>query len=253
MGKPWLTEPLTLRSHSTIIIEEGAEILSKRGSFQGSDNSLLALKDLEDVTLYGYGAKLTMRKEDYRRAPYQKSEWRHAIELYGCARISVFGLTVASSGGDGVYLGRGSARSFNGDVVLRDLTLRDHYRQGISVVSAQDLLIENVEMSLTEGTLPSAGIDFEPNYPDEIFVRCSLKNCVIRSNAGAGVSVVLDKLDTGSRDIDIRMQGCVVSNNLVSLIVGAGKGHGTIEFRNTALHGIQLIWPPGSGVKITGN
>jgi hypothetical protein len=44
-----------------------------------------------------------------------------------------------------------------------------------------------------------------------------------------------------------------VSNNLVSLIVGAGSGHGTIEFQRTTLHGIQLIWPPGSGVKIKGN
>jgi hypothetical protein len=252
MGTPWITQPLTLRSHSTVILQEGVEIISKRGSFQKEDNSLLALKDVENITLYGYGARLTMRKDDYRRAPYEKSEWRHAIELYGCTRISVLGLIVTSSGGDGVYLGRGT-QTFNGDILLRDLTLRDHFRQGISVISAQDLRIENVEMSSTEGTPPSAGIDFEPNYPDEVFIRCLLKNCIIRSNAGPGVSVVLMKLDKASRGIDIRVEDSVVSNNPLSLLVGAGSAHGTIQFQNTRLHGIQLIWPPGSGVKIVGN
>jgi hypothetical protein len=253
MGKPWITQPLSLRSHTTIILQEGAEILAKSGAFRRGDDSLLGLKDAEDVALYGYGARLAMRKDDYRKAPYEKSEWRHAIELYGCARVSVLGLSVDASGGDGVYLGRGSLQSYNSDVILKDLLLKNHHRQGISVISAQDLRIENVEMSFTEGTLPSAGIDFEPNYADERILRCTLKNCIIRANAGAGVLVNLHSLDQSSPDIDIRVEDSFIFDNFLSLLVtGAGKARGRVEFLNTVLRGIQLVWP-GPGLKVSGN
>jgi hypothetical protein len=253
MGRPWVTGPLLIRSHTTLVLEEGAEILAKEGGFQKDDASLIALKNVEDVSIYGYGARLAMRKGDYRKAPYQKSQWRHAIEMYGCTRISVLGLTAESSGGDGVYLGRGDAQTYNSQVLLRDLLLRDHYRQGISVISAQDLRIQNVEMSFTEGTLPSAGIDFEPNYADERIVRCVLSNCIIRSNSGPGISAVLRTMDATSADIDIRVEDSFVSGSPISFLVfGAGKVGGRILFVNTKLHGLQLIGP-SHRVEISGN
>jgi hypothetical protein len=252
MGRAWVTGPLALRSHTTLVLEEGVQIVSKEGGFQKSDNSLFALKNVEDVTIYGYGARVAMRKIDYRQSPYEKSEWRHAIEMYGCSRISVLGLTAESSGGDGIYLGRGE-QSYTSDVLLRDLVLRDHYRQGISIISVQDLRVEKVEMSFTEGTPPSAGIDFEPNNPDERIVRCVLKDCVIHSNRGPAILVALRKLDGGSQDIDIRVEDSVISGSPLSLLVaGSGRAGGSITFVRTALNGLQLV-RPGSRVKITGN
>jgi hypothetical protein len=251
MGRPWVTTTLFPRSHTTIILQEGTEVIAKKGAFLGKGDALFCLKDVEDVTLQGYGARLAMRKSDYLAKPYEKSEWRHAIELYGCARISVLGLKVESSGGDGVYLGRGGSRTFNDHIVLRDLLLRDHHRQGISVISAQDLLIENVEMYLAWGTLPCAGIDFEPNNADERLIGCVLKNCSIRCNAGAGIQVYLDKLNASSRPIDIRVEDSLVSNFPAALMVfGVGAVQGKIDFLHTRLSGAKLIGP-GSGVKVT--
>jgi hypothetical protein len=250
MGRPWVTTNLFPRSHTTIIFQEGAEVVAKQGAFRGKGDALLCLKDVEDVTLYGYGARLAMRKSDYRAEPYAKSEWRHAIELYGCAHVSVLGLKVESSGGDGVYLGRGR-RTYNDHIVLRDLQLRDHHRQGISVISAQDLLIANVEMYLTWGTLPCAGIDFEPNGADERLVGCALRNCSIRCNAGAGIQAYLKNLNASSREIDIRVENCFISNLPFALMLfGAGDARGRVDFLNTRLYGAKLIGP-GSGVKVT--
>jgi hypothetical protein len=253
MGRPWVTGPLSIRSHTMLVLEEGTEIIAKEGDFKKDDNSLFALKNVQDVSIYGYGARVAMRKADYRRAPYAKSEWRHAIEMYGCTDISVLGLTAESSGGDGVYLGRGDAQTYNSNVLLRDLLLRDHYRQGISVISAQDLRIQNVEMSFTEGTLPSAGIDFEPNNADERIVRCVLSNCIIHSNNGPGIAAVLKLMDGGSPDIDVRVEDSFVSGSPISfLLFGAGRVGGRIVFVNTKLHGIQLIGPDHR-VQVSGN
>ena len=252
MGSPWITDPLLVRSHTTLVLQEGAEIVSRKGGFQRSDDSLLKLKDVQGVTIWGYGAKLVMRKGEYRRQPYEKSEWRHAIELDGCSDVRILGLRAESSGGDGVYLGSGDAQNYNRGVLLKDLTLLDHYRQAISVISAEDLRIENVEMAFTEGTPPSAGIDFEPNYADERLVRCVLSRCLIRANRGAGISVVLGKMDASSKAIDIRVEDSTVTGNLVSLVLwGGGKVGGRLEFVRTTLQGLQVV-APGQGVIIAG-
>jgi hypothetical protein len=253
MGRPWITRPLTVRSGTTLVLEQGAEIVALPGHFAKDDAVLFLLKDVEDVTILGYGARCAMRKADYRRGPYPKSEWRHAIEIDGCARVTVAGLMVESSGGDGVYVGRGEKRKWSSEIVLRDLLLRDHYRQGISIISAEDLLIENVEMSFTEGTLPSAGIDFEPNYADERLVRCVLRNCVIHSNAGPGISANLKQMDTSSTGIDIRVEKSFVSGSPIAFLLwGDGTSGGTIQFNATTLQGLQVV-QPGHRVAIRGN
>jgi hypothetical protein len=253
MGRPWITRPLIIRSGTTVVLEEGVELITKKGDFRRNDAALFLLKDVEDVTILGYGARCAMRKEDYRRVPYEKSEWRHAIEIDGCARVLVAGILVESSGGDGVYVGRGDHRTWCSDVVLRDLVLRNHYRQGISVISAQDLLVENVEMSFTEGTSPAAGIDFEPNYPDERLFRCVLRRCVIHSNQGPAVAAVFTKLDRGSTAIDIEVEDCWVSGAPVSFLIwGDGEAGGAIRFTRTKLQGIQVI-QPGHRVSLLGN
>jgi hypothetical protein len=251
MGRPWFTRPLSVRSHCTIVFQEGVELIARKGDFRRFDDVLFTLKNVTDVTFYGYGARLAMRKADYRRAPYERSEYRHALELGGCTGISILGLSVESSGGDAVYLGRGE-QTYNKDIVLRDLLLRDNHRQGISVISAEDLLVENVQMSCTEGTLPSAGIDFEPNYPDERFVRCMLRNCTINGNFGPGICLALRNLDRSSPAVDIRVQDSRVFDNLFSLVVfGTGRARGSLDFVSTEVSGVPLVFK-GGGVRITG-
>ncbi len=245
----WVTQPLFVRSNTEIVMQEGVQVVAKEGSFRGSVDSLFSLANVADVTFSGYGARLIMRKNDYRRKPYGESQWRHGIEMYGCTDVSILGLAVESSGGDGIYLGRGD-QPYNKNVILRDLSLRDNYRQGISVISAEDLLIDNVEISGTEGTLPSAGIDFEPNSSDERIVRCVLQDCAIRSNAGPGILVYLKTFDKDSRPIDISVRRSVVSRSLFALmLVGADRARGTIELRRTSMCGLQIVGQ-GSGVKV---
>jgi hypothetical protein len=147
-----------------------------------------------------------MRKSDYRSKSYEKSEWRHAIELYGCARVSVLGLKVESSGGDGVYLGRGGPRTFNEHIVLRDLLLRDHHRQGISVISAENLLIENAVLKDTWGTAPQAGIDFEPNEASEKLVHIVMRDCVSENNRGDAYDLYVPALNAQSAEVSMRKE-----------------------------------------------
>ena len=109
-GKDWITRPLFLRSNQEIIFEDGVTLRAKKGEFKGVNDSLINLNNISNVIIRGEGAvTLVMNKKDYDNpALYNFSEWRHAISIRGATNIKISDLTLKSSGGDGIYVARGS-------------------------------------------------------------------------------------------------------------------------------------------------
>ncbi len=236
MGAPWVIRPVVLRSNLEMELEPGVEILAKKDAFQGKGDSLFSATQCENITLRGYNARMRMRKADYQSDAYEKAEWRMTLDFSGCTNIRIEGLTLESSGGDGIYLGATDQQPFCKDVLIRDVTCRNHHRQGISVISAVNLLIENCVLSGTSGTAPQAGIDLEPNRENEKLINVIVRNCTFWGNSGAGILVYLKPLRRSSDPISVLFENCHVRNGLDQGIgVGAlgddGPG-GYIEFRN---------------------
>jgi len=238
MGKPWIVEPIQLESNQEIIFEKGVVVAARKGKFQGTNDSLFSAWDKENITLRGYGAQFVMRKADYRKAPYKKAEWRMCLALRGCKNVKVYGLRLASSGGDGIYIGRGKTRTYCEDIQIKDVLCDDNYRQGISVITVRNLLIENCTLRGTEGTAPAAGIDLEPNHSDEQVVNCIIRNCLIENNAGSGLLIVLGHLGAESEPVSILVENCrVLDNRNAALRVTNTQVPGRIELRGNELSG----------------
>jgi hypothetical protein len=253
MSSPWTCEDIYVRSRTTLILEDGAVLLARAGAFQRPTQSLLNILDADDVTVLGYGATIRMRRSDYWRPPYARGEWRHTIQICGGNRVTVAGLTAELSGGDGVYLGRGATRVTNTDVLLKDLVLRDHYRQGVSVITARNLTIENTEIGGTTGTPPGAGIDFEPNLPDDPVANCVLRRCRIHDNEGAGFQCYFINHDAASEPFDITLDRCLIDGNLLgALAFGFDRGaRGKIALRGTRIYGVSILRRITGQVEIT--
>jgi len=166
--------------------------------------------DATHITVRGHGAILRMRKRDYQQPPYTKAEWRMGLAFTGCRNVLVEGLRIESSGGDGIYIGSSKANRWCENVTIRNCVCHDNHRQGISVISAVHLLIENCTLSGTAGTPPEAGIDLEPDEPDERLVDCVIRNCVVADNAGNGILVWLKPLTAASAPVSIRFENCHV-------------------------------------------
>lgn len=209
MGAPWIVRPIRLRGNLELVFDPGVLVLAKRGEFKGGGDSLFEAADCENIAIRGYGATLRMWKKDYQAPPYEKAEWRTGISVSGCKHVLIEGVRIESTGGDGFYIGATSAHPWCEDVTIRNCTAIDNHRQGISVITAQDLLIEHCEFSGTSGTAPQAGIDFEPNSAHERLVNCVVRNCVFQDNAGAAMQIYLKPLDATSRPISIRFENCV--------------------------------------------
>ena len=77
------------------------------------------------------------------------------------------------------------------NIHIKDVACDANYRQGISVITAYNLLIENFTLRQPEGPTPQAGIDFELNRTDEQLVNCALHNCLIERNDGYGYPYIM--------------------------------------------------------------
>lgn len=239
MGQPWIVDEIQLASDQELNFEEGSVILAKRGAFKGKNDSLFTARLKQNVTLNGNGAIFRMWKTDYHTDAYDKAEWRHCLSVLSCANVKVYGLTLADSGGDGIYLGVAERGVTNTNVHIKDVICDGNNRQGISVISAENLLIENTLLKNTSGTAPQAGIDFEPNHPGEKIVNCVMRNCVAENNVGAAFVLYLRPLDGTSAPISVRIEDCISRGaNAISASITTSNGgpngpaQGLIEFVN---------------------
>jgi hypothetical protein len=253
MEGPWiLSRTLTLRTGGIeILMEPGVVILAAEGAFRGGGECLVEAIGAADFSIVGYGATLRMRKADYQKPPYERSQWRHALSLRGVVRARIAGLSIESSGGDGIYVGTLGPRRTRApceDVILKDLEIVDNNRQGISVISAKRLLIEHCRIAGTSGALPMAGIDFEPNSADPGFEDCTVRGCTIEGNRGVGILFALGNLDANDAPVSIRVEDCTVNNPPIAIsVMGlAGGTRGSLTFSGGSFAGLRLVEPSES-------
>ena len=261
MGRPWIVTPIQLAGNQEITFEQGTEVLAKQGEFRGTGDCLFTASCQQNVALIGYGAVLRMRRSDYSQAPYRKAEWRHVLQFLSCRKVRVYGLTLAESGGDGIYLGTGKAGVSNREVHIKDVLCARNYRQGISVITADGLLIENTVMRDTAGTPPMAGIDFEPNEASERLTNVVMRNCTTRGNRGCGYAIYIPTLDGSSAPVSLRFEHCRAwgdSSADLALATGntpAAAVKGSIEFvgcafRRSRAAGIVISDKPYNGCRL---
>ena len=219
-GAPWIVRPVKARSNTDIVFEDGVELLAKKGEFHGKRDFLLDFSGVTNSTLTGLGEKggtLRMRKSDYQKPPYSRSEWRYALSLLGAVRVTVENMSFVESGGDGICLGRAAQ-----DIVIRKCRCISNHRQGISVCSVKNLLIEDCVLVNTRGAPPMAGIDFEPDHSRHRISNCVMRNCHIEGNAGKGIDIFLPQLKKNSEDIGLRIENCYISGNSAGTEITVG-------------------------------
>jgi hypothetical protein len=267
-GSPWVTATtLWLRSNSNITFDKGVTVLAMRGQFKTKGAPLFLARNISNLTINGYGATWKMWKFDYDNPGlgYCHSEARPGLWMTLCTGCRIFGLTVTMTGGDGIEVVQSK------DVHIKDVVLDNNYRQGMSVVGIENMLVENSIFSNTgqgAGTPPMCGVDIEPD-PHELLaepsVNLTFKNCRAINNKGGGYSIAVKYNDATTytaprRPMGVLFDHCSVeqAGGLVGSIgeCDAGGGYvisgakagarGNITIRNaviehTATAGIHLI------------
>ena len=206
----WFVKPLSISnlSNKVLYFEEGVVFRAKPGAYGNSTDRLFELRNAVNVHIIGYGATFKMEKSEYT-----SGEWRHAISLRESSNISIKGLKILDSGGDGIYIAGNNAGTYSKDILIEDVESLNNRRQGISIISVDHLEVYNSNFSDTKGSLPEAGLDIEPNTPEDRIVNVLIENCRFTNNFHAGIVLALHNLEDSSEPVSITFRNCYLSSN----------------------------------------
>ena len=152
-----------------------------------------------------------------------EGEWGMGIRLDGSCNVTVNGLTIADCWGDCIYIGGDSK-----NIQISDCLLRGSRRQGISIVKADGVTINNCKIVNISGTNPQYAIDIEPNK------RCVVDNVLIKNvtvtGCEGGFRAVIGKEEFGNARIGkVEILNCNVMAKSRHTIHFAGCEQGVVE------------------------
>lgn len=180
---PWNTLPLILtRSNVVVTLQHGAVLQAKRGFYRGGGDTLLTIQSVDNVTIFGQGASLRMWRVDYANVSrgYNHSENRMGLTLKGVSNLTLTGLTIAETGGDGIFL------RWATDVVIRDVVTDGAYRNGLSVISATNLLVDGCTFANTGSPYSGKSLIVSQIVPPSESVRIPIRPILTVLVRGAG-------------------------------------------------------------------
>jgi hypothetical protein len=222
-----------LPSQATVTFEPGCVVSALPGAagqhaYKSPAAVLFTAPKSSNLTILGHGAVWRMQRRQYADLSlYTPAEWRHTLKLQEVNGVTLIGLTLEESGGDGIYVGAGSA-----NVHIEKVKLLRHYRQAMSVIGASNMTVVDSLFGSTGrdgyGTAPAAGLDVEPNSPNTSLVGIRFLNCNFSDNFGSQVQFSLGKLGPSAPPVDIRIEYCRVDGNATALIRQLGTRANTV-------------------------
>ncbi len=208
----WIIGPTKFfyTKNKRIIFEPGVVVRAKKGAFPKTNHSLFTLYHPENVDIEGYGATLKMNKSEYRTG-----EWRHALIILGGRNITVKGLTIRDSGGDGVNIHPGG-KKYSENITIEDVFSTNNRRNAMTVISGKNVWVRNSEFSYSSGTKPESGIHLEPEKYGQELTNINFKNCKIHHNDGTGFSLGTRHLKSTSPPISVNVRNSNFSMNVIA-------------------------------------
>ena len=140
-------------------------------------------------------------------------EWGYGISLRKAKNINLENLTISKCWGDGINLNNstGSAGSDNENIFINNCICDDNRRQGMSIESVKNMLVQNskfINTGYSIYTAPCSGVDIEPpNY--NLCENITFNNCIFDNNRRSGL------ISTNSTIINhITIKNCELTNNM---------------------------------------
>src|SRR4029078_9917465 len=141
--------------------------------------SVLSISGVSNVAITG--GTLEGERDQHKG---EKGEWGMGIHIDDDAsHIVINGVTARKMWGDGFYVQGAS------DVKFCSVIADGNRRQGLSIISADRVIVLNSIFKNTQGTRPSAGIDFEPDDADQKVTDVRIERSQFLDNAGPGILI----------------------------------------------------------------
>lgn len=186
-------------------------------------------------------------------------EWGMCITINNESKnITLTNMKLIDGWGDGLYISNAT------NVKVKNIIIDNNRRNGISLINGDYIVIEECEISNTNGTLPECAIDLEPNE-DDTLTNVTIKNCYIHDNKmGIGcynayyetlpnavnnVNIINNIFDDHTSE-DIKLEN-VNNENILNNIINDGTiGIRMINASNIIVKNNQINQTDGSGITL---
>ncbi|WP_166921689.1 right-handed parallel beta-helix repeat-containing protein [Flavobacterium poyangense] len=159
-------------------------IIQFKGPATGRLNDIVKVYNASNVKIYNANI-IGSRNEKSE----QKGEWSAGICVLNSSNVEINNFQIKNTWGDGIFVGSENGK-VSSDVVVKNGFIDRARRDGISITSANNLLIDSVFIANTFGTLPMSGIQIEPSLYNETINNVNLNNIYTYNNPG-GIAVNL--------------------------------------------------------------
>ena len=155
------------------------------------DYQIIQIKNKRNVNVSGSGTLIG----DVERHTGSEGQWGMGIEILSSENVQVKNLTIKKCWGDCMYIGQSKyvRESHSKNVLIENVTCDAGRRQGLSIIAGHNITIKNsrfINTGSIKFTKPGAGIDIEPNKPNNTVV----KNVVVQKCSFGGNHNDLDIL-----------------------------------------------------------
>jgi len=222
---------LSVGSNSTLFFEKGSKLILIPNEL--AQYEILRIHDVKNVKIFFANIK----GERYTHTA-NDGEWGMGISIRGTDNILIYAPTVTECWGDGIFLGMSPVTHsmINNNVIITKALLDNNRRNGMSIISAQNVKANKFVVSNTDGTPPTAGIDIEPDVNTNIIKNLYFNDIISFNNKTHGFLFVLGNLYGKNNDI-----GTISVNNFKAIYGELG-----ISFRVGSEKGMDLIKPTGN-------
>lgn len=118
-------------------------------------------------------------------------EWGFGINIQDAHHVRVSNVRISGCWGDGLWIGALGWAPHDmpsTDVVIDHVVSTGNRRQGLSIGPVDGLTITNSTFSHTQGTMPQAGIDIEPQTQGQA-THITIDHCNLVDNRGSGLEI----------------------------------------------------------------
>lgn len=189
---------LRLKSNSSVLFLQNSKLILKANKEELY--GLIYIENIRNVNVYF----ANLEGDRYRHLS-DKGEWGMGFFIRDSENVNIEAPVINYMWGDGIYIGTFGSK-YSKNINVSSAYINESRRNGISIISGENILVKNSFISNTYGHSPEYGIDIEPNSSKEKLVNIVLSNNKTFNNKG-GVLFALDKLVKIRSDLNnIRIQ-----------------------------------------------
>lgn len=198
----WIPKPISkycVNKFSTtsgkfIEIESGTVIEGM--GLLGQYDCIWNLVEVSNVVIVAMGVTLRDLRDEYTIST--EFQHRHGVRIMSSSNVSVFGLTVEDTGGDGFILGASTFGVTCENITLQQCTTNNIARNGLSITTGDGVYINSCRFLNSHGAAPQSGIDIEPSYYADTLHMIRINNVYTEANYGNGILVAVQPLHLAS-------------------------------------------------------